>query len=377
MWLRINCLSRHPKIERDTWLSTSRVKKLHGAPPLSVLLDVMGRLQGIGAAMLVIGLLSACGANAEPVFPTVRPTATISPTPAPTQTVEATLTPTLVPATALPLPTLDATSSGPVSTALIGATSSSPAPATSTATKRAVQAGSLVIEYFTTTATSVRPGEKLTLFWSVRGSDSAIIYRLKPDGSKDFTWQVAEAGSLVVTTRKEDKDVTRFVLTVGDNITRIEQSLSVPLKCAADIWFFQPAPDACPLGQAVVTQAASQGFEHGQMIWLSGQGRIYVLFNDGRSRPGRRMRMISKMGCPTEMGHSIRRRDFRSRYEASGRYGAPKARCGIGWDGQLTLNNPMKARSKATVFRSLIPPCMYARRIRLSMRSAATAQAGS
>jgi hypothetical protein len=245
-------------------------------------LAVRSSLQRIGAALFMIGLLSACGANAEPVFPTVRPTATISPTPAPTSTVPVTVTPTLIPATALPLPTLGATSSRPVSTALIGATSVRPAPATATSTKRAVQAGSLVIEFFTTTAQSVRPGEKLTLFWSVRGADNAIIYRLKPDGSKDFTWQVAQAGSLVVTTRKEDKDVTRFVLTIGDNITRIEQSLSVPLKCAADIWFFQPAPDACPAGPATVTQAAAQGFERGQMIWLSGQGRIYVLFNDGK-----------------------------------------------------------------------------------------------
>lgn len=38
----------------------------------------------------------------------------------------------------------------------------------------------------------------------------------------------------------------------------------------------------CPAGEGETLYTASQPFEHGRMIWLSNEARIYVLYNDGR-----------------------------------------------------------------------------------------------
>ncbi len=226
-------------------------------------------------------LLTACGANADPILPTTRPTVTLTAVPSTTDTPPFIPSPTDLP-TAIPLPVTP--TAGPSPTALIGSTSTRPAPPTATPTSKLVQAGSLLIEYFTTDAAAVRPGDQLTLFWSVKGADRALIYRLNADGSHDFTWQVGSAGTLVVTTspKDKDKDVSRFSISIGDNMTRIEQTLSVPVKCATESWFFEPAPDSCPADAPLNSPAASQVFERGQMIWLSSQSRIYVLFNDGK-----------------------------------------------------------------------------------------------
>lgn len=230
--------------------------------------------------MLLISLLAACGANAEPVLPTLRPTFTTAPTITPSAT-------RVFNATATPQPTLDpaltvVATDGPSPTALIGATSARAPVYTLTPTRESAISGSLSIEYFTTNAQSARPGDKLTLYWSVKGTERAIIYRLNPDGSHDQLWQVGRAGSLDVTTRTADQDVARFSLTISDNISRVEQALSVPLTCSQQTWFFAPAPSGCPADPATQSAAAQQNFERGQMIWISTQGRIYVLFNDSK-----------------------------------------------------------------------------------------------
>jgi hypothetical protein len=145
--------------------------------------------------------------------------------------------------------------------------------------------GSLAIEYFTTDATSAKPGESIRVFWSVRGTESVIIYRVKADGGRDFTWTGARTGFLDVTTGINDKEQSRFVLTIRDAFTRLEQSLTVSLKCTAVAWFFEPAPDACADGPFAVSPAAAQTFERGVMIWMSAENKIFVLFND-KKKPG-------------------------------------------------------------------------------------------
>jgi len=174
---------------------------------------------------------------------------------------------------------------GPSPTALIGATSAQGRTQTPTPTRRVQQAGSLAIEYFTTDATSAKPGEKIRVFWSVRGTDSVIIYRVKADGGRDFTWTGGRNGFLDVTTGANDKDQSKFILTINDAFTRLEQSLTVSLKCVAMPWFFDPAPESCAEGPYSVSPAAAQNFERGMMIWMSAESRIYVLFDDGK-KPG-------------------------------------------------------------------------------------------
>ena len=225
------------------------------------------------AAIGFVTLATACGAVAEPVLPTMRPTYTSSPEPSatPTRIFNASPTPTPVRAAV--------STAGPSPTPLIGTVSTRP-PRTLTATQAAILPGALQIEYFTTNTSSVRPGDTLTLFWSVKGIDKAIIYRLDANGKRGQLWNVGRSGSLDVNTRPDDREVVQFLLTIGDDNAHLEQSLAVPVKCSEQ-WFFEPQPEGCAPGEATVTTQVEQTFERGLMIWVQAQNRIYVLFNDG------------------------------------------------------------------------------------------------
>ena len=226
------------------------------------------------AAMMVILLLAACGAAEQPVLPTPRPTFTPSLEPSATFTrvFNASPTPTaLQPAVA---------TAGPSPTFILGAVPTRPN-WTPTATALSYAPGELQIEYFTTDTTSLKPGDKLTLFWSAKGVEKAIIYRLDPAGKRGQLWNVGRAGSLDVTTRSEDRNSVQFLLSIGDANTHLEQTLAVPIGCT-EVWFFDPQPDGCPASTAVVTTEVQQPFEKGMMIWVQSQARVYVLFNDGQ-----------------------------------------------------------------------------------------------
>jgi hypothetical protein len=240
---------------------------------------------------LSIYLVVACAANIDPIFPTPPPTRpldqilTLPPAPTLTETPppQATFTP-LPPPTATPIVTI---TPGPSPTALIGATSRIRPTLTTTPTRRVAQSGSLVIEYFTTDATEARPGDKIRVFWSVKGVDSAFIYRIRADGAKDFTWSVGQAGYQDVTIGLSDKDQARFMLAIGDAFSRLERSLTVPIAaaCSQQGWYFAPPPATCPAAPAQVGPAAIQRFERGLMLWSGVQGRIFVLYTDGK-QPG-------------------------------------------------------------------------------------------
>ncbi len=235
------------------------------------------RLLLLGSVVLLV--LSACGGNAQPPIVTVAPTATPTALPTLTQTraagfawVTATPLPTALPHTATP---------GPSPTSPLAPTLS-PAPATLTATRVPTRAG-LSVEYFTTDSESVRPGDTVTLFWSVRGANTARIYRLDADGERVAPgWDVRASGKLTVRTRPQDREVARFVLEARTEEAQVEQVLLIPLRCT-EAWFFEPAPDACPSGPPQASLEAEQTFERGRMIWVQAQDRIYVIFEDGRS----------------------------------------------------------------------------------------------
>jgi hypothetical protein len=224
-------------------------------------------------------VLSACSAVLDPVVPTPRPS--IAPSlepsiPSTAVSLSATALPTqaaIIPATA---------TDGPSPTPLFG-----PAPTrpryTPTPTQQAIVPGTLRIEYFTTDATVVKPGDTLTLYWLIKGIDSAVIYRLDADGKRGESWNLSRnRGSLQVRVRPDERDTARFVLVVGDTANEIDQTLSIPLSCV-DGWFFDPQPVGCPASPAVATRMVQQPFEHGLMFWVQTEKRIYVLFDDKRS----------------------------------------------------------------------------------------------
>lgn len=235
-------------------------------------------LRGLAGAVVLL-MLVGCGAQAAPTIATYPPTATPAPTvtPLPAATVIAASAANV---TATPVPTrrtLTATP-GPSPTSLI-APSLSPAPATQTATRAPTRVG-LLIDYFTTDAEFVTPGENLTLFWGARGASEARIFRVDEDDNRLARWDVAPTGQLTVSTASDDRDVARFVLeaVAGDVIAA--ESLVIPLRCPEG-WFFDPAPDACPAAPVQLSTQAEQTFERGRMIWVEAQDRIYVVFEDG------------------------------------------------------------------------------------------------
>jgi hypothetical protein len=153
------------------------------------------------------------------------------------------------------------------------------APATLTATSLPTQAG-LSVEYFTTDAETVRPGDNVTLFWSIRGASTAQIYRVNAQNERIWRWDVNTAGKITVATRPEDRDVARFLLVGQGRGAEVEQPLLIPVECS-EVWFFDPPPETCPAAPPQLSPQAEQTFEHGRMIWVAAQDRIYVVFEDG------------------------------------------------------------------------------------------------
>jgi hypothetical protein len=238
------------------------------------------RSTGILVGLLLCGMiLAACGGNAQPsivVFqPSMTPTTTEMPTstPAPGQPFfEPTVTvlpPTRAPTTPTP---------GPSPTQPVAPTRSL-APATLTATSAPTLAG-MSVEYFTTDSEFVKPGDNVTLFWSVRGARTAQIYRVNDQDERIWRWDVNTAGTITVATRPEDRDVARFLLVGEADGVEVEQPLLIPMDCP-EVWFFDPPPDSCPGGPPQISTQAEQTFERGRMIWVDAQDRIYVIFDDG------------------------------------------------------------------------------------------------
>jgi hypothetical protein len=59
--------------------------------------------------------------------------------------------------------------------------------------------------------------------------------------------------------------------------------LATPTKAAcAYTYFFAPAPEACPMGEPLISAAAEQPFERGFMIWFEATHAIYIFDWDGR-----------------------------------------------------------------------------------------------
>jgi len=223
----------------------------------------------VGLAWL---LLSGCAAGAVPIVPTARPTATPTPSPAPTATRDRAL-PTITPTRPI------ATAGGPTGTPLFGAPLTvATAGVSSVVGIVAANPNAPRIEFFTADASAVPPGGIITLYWSTRNVSDAVIYQIV-DGARSRLWNVGADGSLPVQTRRADRGVIDFVLSVGDGVGRAEQPLSIPLACP-DVWFFSPAPNDCPTRPAEETQVIEQSFERGRMVYIGSLDRVYALFND-------------------------------------------------------------------------------------------------
>ncbi|HLY28317.1 MAG TPA: hypothetical protein VKQ72_18360, partial [Aggregatilineales bacterium] len=225
------------------------------------------------AAIAVALLVGGCTAAEEPVLPTARPSFTPSLQPSATATPVFNASPT-----ATPVRVAIATT-GPTPTFIIG---DIPTPIwTPTATLVEYAPGSLEIQYFTTDSSSAKPNDKITLFWAVKGTEKATIYRLDASGKRGQVWNVGRSGTLDVQTRPQDGNIQQFLLTIGGGDNLVQQTLAISVGCT-QVWFFDPQPDGCPGSDAVASTEVQQPFERGMMLWVQAQNRVFVLFNDGQ-----------------------------------------------------------------------------------------------
>ncbi len=219
--------------------------------------------------------LSACGATVQQVFPTeqptITPTSTATRTPTPARNVSP--TPSNTPAPITP-------TGGPSPTPLFGPTRT-PLPDAPTPTPTP-NPNAPRIEFFTSNPPEfISPGDTLTLFWSTRGGDSAVIYRLDAEGNPSQVINVALDGSQDITTRASDRGRLDFALVVSNGRFQTEQHHSIILQCPIG-WFFAPPPTACPEEEAGQGNIIEQFFERGRMIYIEDRNIVYALFNDGR-----------------------------------------------------------------------------------------------
>jgi hypothetical protein len=144
-------------------------------------------------------------------------------------------------------------------------------------------ASNLRIETFKANTEQAAPGDVITLEWETTGASEVILYHLLPTGQLGSFWEVEADGSFGYNIDPAERNHTDFLLVASSGAGETVQStLSISLSCPND-WFFEPAPDECPSGPALTSDAAEEHFEQGTMIWVKEQDLLYVLFDDGRS----------------------------------------------------------------------------------------------
>ena len=268
----------------------------------------MGRLR-LGRLLLPVALLcSACVAATDlpgpPTSALVTATALPATLAAPSATAIAivTATPSVwapAPATPTPpVPSATSVSSDPpptgtslpvpaTSTLIASETSTVPAPGGTPAATvpptlpPAATALPVGIALFTINPATINPGDTITLTWQATG-EQAAIYRLEPGGPLTDMHTVPLSGTLILKTPDGLRNQVTYVLYAGAGASTASATVSAVILCP-DKWFFAPSPVGCPGGPGPLISMAAERFEHGLMIWVSGQDRIYILCGDGGS----------------------------------------------------------------------------------------------
>ena len=225
-------------------------------------------------ALLVSALwLAGCAAATPHIIPTARPTQAPTHTPSPPPTPDITATEAVINAQR---PTEDL--SGATPTPLFAPTIT-PVAGQPTAT-RVFNPNAPYIEFFQAAAPA-EPGGNITLLWSTRNVERAVIYQLTRDGLRDRSWNVAPAGREAIRTNLSDRGQLEFAIVIGSGTQEVEQRLVVPLICTV-VWFFDPPPSECADIDPQEVLLSEQRFERGRLVYIGGDdNRIYALFNDG------------------------------------------------------------------------------------------------
>jgi len=125
------------------------------------------------------------------------------------------------------------------------------------------------------------PGQTILLTWTSYGAMTGTLYWLLPTGQFGNFWTVDPNGSMPYAIPETWRNFEHFTLYVNDAEGRTDSAyLNIPLTCP-DTWFFQPAPSDCPASPPLYSVGAQQLFEHGVMLWVGEEDRIYVIYDDG------------------------------------------------------------------------------------------------
>ncbi len=132
---------------------------------------------------------------------------------------------------------------------------------------------------FTANVPIADPGETITLSWQTSHANEVTLYHLVGGVFGSF-WNVAPTGAMTYTISAGSRNDETFALFASNEEFPFDSAtLTLPLTCPF-VWFFTPEPDVCPQEAALLSAAAEQQFEHGVMIWVGEENRIYVLFDD-------------------------------------------------------------------------------------------------
>jgi len=139
----------------------------------------------------------------------------------------------------------------------------------------------LTIASFTASPDPVERGGTVTLAWDAPNAHSAGITRLSTDGATFLTteaFEFAEAGSIAIPVPEEYTTSVTYYLGARDaNGVLRKAYVTVGIICPYD----EHLAPRCPLTRGYVW-AAYEPFERGHMVWRSGAGEIWVLYDDGR-----------------------------------------------------------------------------------------------
>ncbi|HTP09979.1 MAG TPA: hypothetical protein VMP08_17100 [Anaerolineae bacterium] len=200
--------------------------------------------------------------------------ATAAPSSSPTPTVTA----TLEPATAEPTATATIT---PTATKRPAPKSIAP-----TATSTPQPQGPTILDFLVEPSV-VSPGDVVGLYWSVTNTTAVDIYQYVPDTLPSYnTLNLSPTGQVTQTIRAEERLWQSFTLSASNSAGVITQTITIAIRCPYT-YFFNPLPAedqadwSCPDGEPITSTAAEQVFEHGRMIWLQHDNRIYIFFADG------------------------------------------------------------------------------------------------
>ncbi len=128
------------------------------------------------------------------------------------------------------------------------------------------------------------PGETIWLNWETEHATAVTLYHLLPTGQFGQFWNVSATGTMSYTISESTRNYERFILYASNEVATANSSIELPLTCP-HTWFFAPEPDICPQDAPLISAAAEQRFEHGWMIWVGEEDRIYVLYDDQQFSP--------------------------------------------------------------------------------------------